>query len=105
MCLETELKEIKKSIKELHDSTEHAIISARDSVPSSISDVLMGLADTMNKVIVEQKRQSEILKPIEQRFLRTNGFLDTFFFIAKFAGGASAILFAVDFLREHYFRH
>jgi tetrahydromethanopterin S-methyltransferase subunit B len=102
MCIETQLEELKKQIQDLKDSNDKTIIATRDSVPSSISIVLMEVLESMKKLhakidIVEVK-----LEPIAEKFNDTKGFFKVFMAVAKYAGAMAAIWYALDLVLTHF---
>lgn len=77
----------------LLDKLDHCIISTRDSVPPSLSDVLVDIQKTL-------KEHGVKIDKMYNKFKMVDGFGGTILLLAKYAGAAAAIGFALRYFHE-----
>ena len=68
MCINDELKEIKKDLRSYHDQNQKIIIAASDNIPPSFSPILQGVVSTLVDV---SKKLSDLVKYNETQDQKT----------------------------------
>lgn len=107
--LENFKQEVDEKFKILLDRFDTCIISSRDSVPPSLSNVVMEMiaiqkdhTKQIGDLTTAFHQLSKEFKPVSEKFEMVNGFGGTFMLLAKYAGAGTAIYFAFKYLFNNH---